>query len=81
MSITVDISERSLRIGIVKLAISLVMVFTIFALVLSLVAERGQSLAVSVLMVCVAFAFLTNGFLAILKIIDWFEARKVKSRG
>ena len=78
MSGVVDLSERQLRLGVIKLALSLVFVFVLLAIGLSLLAARGQTIAVNVLFVCVAFGFLTNGCFAVLKIIDWFEARRVK---
>jgi hypothetical protein len=79
--VTVDISERQLKVVVFKLALSLVVVFSLVALVLTFLAGRGQSVALQLLFVCVAFGFITNGVLAVLKIIDWFEARKGKSRG
>ncbi|MES2443685.1 MAG: hypothetical protein V4574_12710 [Pseudomonadota bacterium] len=75
MSIAIDISERRLKLGIVKLAIMLVGVFALLALGLSALAGQGQGLALGILVVTVSFSFLTNGVLAVLKIIDWFEAR------
>ncbi|MDB5581574.1 MAG: hypothetical protein JWR80_6750 [Bradyrhizobium sp.] len=76
MSITVDISEARLRYGVIKLAIALVGVFALMAVAASLLAERAQGVAVSILLMCVAFTFLANGMLAVLKIVDWFKARK-----
>ena len=76
MSVTVNITERQLKLGILKLALSLVAAIVLVGFVLSLVAGKGQGLAVNVMLVAFAFAMLTNGFLAALKIVDWFEARK-----
>jgi hypothetical protein len=76
VSIQLEISEHRLRLGVFKLALSLTGLFALVAFGLSLLAGQGQSIAVNLLLVCVAFGFLTNGVLAILKIIDWFEGRK-----
>ena len=79
MSVSVDLSEKQLRLGILKLALSLAMLFAILAIGLTYLAGSGQSVAVSTLLVCFAFAMLTNGVPAALKIIDWFEARKQRN--
>ncbi|MGI8944394.1 MAG: hypothetical protein ACR2FJ_09245 [Qipengyuania sp.] len=79
MSVQLDISEARLRLGVFKMALSLVGLFALIAFVLTLVAGQGQSIAVNALFVSVAFGFLTNGVFAILKIIDWFEARRSKN--
>ena len=76
MSITVDISEARLKYGVIKLAVALVGVFALMAVAASLLAERAQGIAVSILLLCLAFTFLANGMFAVLKIVDWFEERK-----
>ena len=81
MSVNVDISERQLRLGIFKLAVSLVGIFALLALVFSLVAGQGQSIAVNLLLICVGFMMLANGCLAVTKIIDWIEARRIRNLG
>ena len=81
MSVTVDISERQLRLGVFKLAVSLVGIFALLAVVFSLVVGEGQSIAVNLLLICVGFMMLANGCLAVTKIIDWLEARRIKNRG
>ena len=81
MSVTVNISERQLRLGVFKLAVSLVGIFALLAVVFSLVVGEGQSIAVNLLLICVGFMMLANGCLAVTKIIDWLEARRIKNRG
>ena len=81
MSVTVDISERQLRLGVFKLAVSLVGIFALLVVGLSLVFGQGQSIAVNLLLICVGFAMLANGCFAVTKIVDWVEARKVKNCG
>ena len=81
MSVTIDISEQRLRFGVFKIALSLTFLVVILGFVASLFADRFQSIATNALLFCVSFFFLSNGFLCLLQIIDWFEARKVKSNG
>jgi hypothetical protein len=76
VTVSIDLSEGQLRVGVIKLALALVALFALLAIGVSFLADRGQGVAVSVLLMCVAFTFLANGVLAVLKIIDWFEARK-----
>lgn len=76
MSVALDISEARLRVGVIKLALALVGLFALVAFGVSLFAGQAQGIAVSVLLACVAFSFLANGVLAVLKIINWFEDRK-----
>ena len=76
MNVQVELTEAQLRFGVLKLALSLAMVFVIVAVGMSWLAGWGQGLAVSVLFVCVAFGFFANGVLAVLKIVDWIEARR-----
>ena len=45
-------------------------------LVLSLLTGKGTSLVVTMLLVCLGFMMLAPGVLAVLHIIDWFEARR-----
>ncbi|MGZ2411490.1 hypothetical protein ACUXST_000887 [Sphingomonas sp. F9_3S_D5_B_2] len=78
MTVAVDISERQLKIMLIKLALTLTTVMALLAIGVSVLAGRGQSIAINLLLVCLAFGFVTNGFWAVLKIIDWFEARRGK---
>ena len=75
MSVTVEISEHQLKFAMFKIALAMASLVAILAVGLTLFQNVGQIIAVSALLVCMAFYFLANGFLIILKIIDWFEAR------
>ena len=81
MSVSLNIDERRLWIGVIKLAVSLVFVFAAIAVAITLLADSGQGIAVGVMLLCLGFSFLANGVLAVLKVIDWFDARKAKSNG
>jgi hypothetical protein len=81
VSVTVDISEQRLRMGMFKIALSLTFLVVILGVIATFIADRFQSIATNSLLLCVAFFFLSNGFLCLLQIIDWFEARKAKSNG
>ena len=78
MSVTIDMSERQLKFGFLKLALSLAGLIALIGFALSLVANNAQSLALGTLLISVSFAMIVNGILGILKIIDWFEARRVR---
>jgi uncharacterized membrane protein YkgB len=76
VSVTVDISETRLRAAVVRLAIALAGLIVLIGVLFSFLAGRGQNLAVTVLLVSVAFYFLASGVFVVLKILEWFEARQ-----
>jgi inner membrane protein involved in colicin E2 resistance len=76
VSVTVDISESRLRAGVVGLAVGLAGLIALVGVLFSVLGGRGQNLAVTVLLISVAFYFLVSGVFVVLKIIDWFEARQ-----
>jgi len=69
-------SERELRVGLLKLTISLVGFVGLLAVGSTMLIGQGQSIAINFLLISVALSLLANGVLAVLKILDWFEARK-----
>ena len=81
MSIQLEMTEARLRLGLIKLALTLVGLLAIIVVGLSLLAGTGTSYAITLLLVCVSFSLLTNGAFAVLKIVDWFAARKAKANG
>ena len=81
MNIQLEMSEARLRLGLIKVALSLVGLLAIIAVGLTFLTGTGTSYAVTLLLVCVSFSFLTNGAFAVLKIVDWFAARKTKANG
>jgi hypothetical protein len=76
VSITVGISENRLRAGVVKLAVALAGLITLIGVLFSFLAGWGQNLAVTAVLLSVAFYFLVSGVFVVLKIVDWFEARR-----
>jgi hypothetical protein len=76
VSVTVDISETRLRAGVVRLALGLAGLIVLIGVLCSFLAGRGQNVAVTVLLVSVAFYFLVSGVFVVLKILEWFEARQ-----
>jgi protein-S-isoprenylcysteine O-methyltransferase Ste14 len=79
VSTTIEMSERELKVWIFKFALSLAAFLGLIAFGLSLLANKGQDIAIPMILVSVCFLLFTNGILAVLKIIDWFEARKQKN--
>ena len=79
MSVTIDMSERALKAVIFKFANLLTGMVLLVATGLSFFMDSGQQIAVHAVLIAVAFAMATNGFLAFLKIIDWFEARRERN--
>jgi cobalamin synthase len=74
-----QISERQLWLGMVKVALLIAVVLLIGALVFSTLLGANNwygSIGVTALMFAVAMSMLANGFLCLLGIVDWFEARR-----
>ena len=76
MSVVVEMSERQLKMGVLKLGLMIAMAIALLGFVVSLIGGRDQQIAVSVLLISVAFSFLANGLLGVFKSIDWLEARR-----
>jgi O-antigen/teichoic acid export membrane protein len=75
-----DLTERQLRFGVLKIALSLAGVLAVGALIVSFFFQDNNKIStvpVYALLFAVAFSILSNGFLAILHIVDWFEKRRV----
>jgi uncharacterized membrane protein YGL010W len=73
-----NLTERQLRFGVLKLGIALTFGLLVAATVFSVLLDSDSSLArvpINALLLAVAVSLLANGVLAVLKIIDWFEAR------
>ena len=74
-----DLTERQLKFGLFKLALSLTSVLILGALIVSFFFPSDgkiSSIPIYALLFAVAFSILANGFLAVLHIIDWFEKRR-----
>jgi len=72
-------TERQLRFGLFKVALSLAFMLILGALVVSLFFQSDSkisSVPVYALLFALAFSILANGFLALLHIFDWFEKRR-----
>ena len=81
MSVQIDISERQLKLVVLKLAVAITGGLLIAAFALSLLVQSEKPFAqvpIDALLIAVAVSILANGVLAVLKIIDWFEERKSK---
>ena len=81
MSAAVNITERQLWFGILKLALMLVVAVVLIVLGLSLLGDRGQPFAVVALLVAMTLTFLANGVSTVLRIVDWFAVRKGAALG
>ena len=81
MSVTVEISDRQLKVGVLKLGASIAALLIVGTFVVSLFLPRPSQLShipVEALMFSVAYSILVGGVRSFLSIIDWFEARKAK---
>jgi uncharacterized membrane protein YGL010W len=76
-----NLTERQLRFGVLKLGIALTFGLLVAATVFSVLLDSDSSLArvpINALLLAVAVSLLANGVLAVLRIIDWFEARRYR---
>jgi hypothetical protein len=78
VSVTIDISERELKLSVIKIALSLAFVLIFASFIISLIFGNGQNVALIAVFGAMACFFAANTILASLKIVDWFEARKAK---
>ena len=80
MSVVIEeLTERQLRIGVFKVALSLATVLILGALIVSFFLPNDgkiSNIVISALLFAVAMSILANGVLAILRVIDWFEKRR-----
>ena len=76
MSIVVNLTERQLRLGILKLALSLTAAIALIAIGITYLFGSHQPVAINFLLLALALTFLANGTLAVLRIIDWLEVRR-----
>ncbi len=79
MSVVIEeLTERQLTFGVLKVALSLAGILALGALIISFffrVNNKITTVSIYTLLLAVAFSILSNGLLAILHIVDWFEMR------
>ena len=79
MSVVIEeLTERQLTFGVLKVALSLAGILALGALIISFffrVNNKITTVSIHTLLLAVAFSILSNGLLAILHIVDWFEMR------
>ena len=76
-----NVTERQLKFGVLKLAITLTFGLLLVAAIVSFFIDAAYPLAripITALIIAVAVMILANGCLAILQILDWFERRRTK---
>ena len=81
MSVSLEITERQLRIGIFKLGLSIAVLMILGTFLVSLLLPRPSGLSqlpIEALLFAVAFSILVGGVRSFLSIIDWFEERRSK---
>ena len=79
-----NMTPNQVWMGLAKLAISLAVFLLLAAFLVSMVIGKDGLftwLTVNALLVAVALSVLANGVLAMLKIFDWFEARRKSENG
>ena len=78
MSVSIEISERQLRVGVIKLGVSIAFLLVLGTFLVSLWIPRTSELSsipIEALIFAVAFGVLVSGVRSFLSIIDWFENR------
>ena len=81
MSLERPMTERQLWIGLVRLTLTFTAALIGIAVLLELVfraSEEVRSISITAFSLAVAVSILLHGILAFLRIIDWFEARRLK---
>ena len=79
-----ELSERQLWLDISKIVFSLTAMLLICAFLITLLIDQSGSFStvtINALFLSIAVSFLANGVLTILRILDWFQARRSKPRG
>ena len=79
-----ELSERQLWLGLSKIVFSLTAMLLICAFLMTLLIDQGGSFStvtINALLLSIAVSFLANGVLTILRILDWFQARRSKPHG
>ena len=83
MSITIETTERELRMGILKLGLTIACLLIAGTFLVSLVLPLDSGLSyvpVEALLFAIAFSIITTGVRSFLSILDWFEARRLKRK-
>lgn len=79
MSVVIEeLTERQLTFGVLKIALSLAGILALGTLIISFffrVNNKITTVSIYTLLLAVVFSILSNGLLAILHIVDWFEKR------
>ena len=79
MSVVIEeLTERQLTFGVLKIALSLAGILALGTLIISFffrVNNKITTVSIYTLLLAVVFSILSNGLLAILHIVDWFEMR------
>jgi predicted phage tail protein len=79
-----NLSERQLWFGVAKLVLVITGALLLASFVLTVVVAKGGTVAtvtLNGLLISVAVSMLANGLPALLKVVDWFEARRDKRNG
>ena len=79
MSVVIEeLTKRQLTFGVLKIALSLAGILALETLIISFffrVNNKITTVSIYTLLLAVVFSILSNGLLAILHIVDWFEKR------
>ena len=75
-------TPRQLWVGVFKIAvimtIGLLAAATLLTSVFAVADGKVSNIALNALLIAIAVSLFASGFLTILKILDWFQARKAK---
>jgi phosphoglycerol transferase MdoB-like AlkP superfamily enzyme len=79
-----NLSERQLWLGVTKLILTMTGGLLIVAFLVTILAAKGSTVSavtINALIISVAVSILANGLLAVVRVVDWFEARRSENDG
>ena len=83
MSVSVEVTERQLRLGVIKLGISIAVLLLAGTFLVSLFIPKSSELSfipIEAILFAFSFSILVGGVRSFLSIIDWFENRRSKQK-
>ena len=83
MSISLEVTERQLKLGVIKLGILIAVLLLAGTFVVSLLIPKSSELSfipIEAILFAISFSILVGGIRSFLSIIDWFENRRLKRK-
>jgi predicted phage tail protein len=79
-----NLSERQLWFGVAKFVLTITGALLLASFAVTVLVAKGgtvSTVTINALLISVAVSMLANGLVALLKAVDWFEARRGKRNG